>query len=63
MNVYVTSKRFGPVDAFLDIVQEVYDMCMIGNSSSQKSIKQETVDKSGVCNILNEKRRLFQTNY
>ena len=48
---------------WLDIVQEVYDMCIIGNSSSQKSIKQETVDKSGVCNILNEKRRLFQTNY
>ena len=38
-------------------------MCIIGNSSSQKSIKQKTVDKSGVCNILNEKRRLFQTNY
>ena len=40
---------------WLDIVQEVYDMCIIGNSSSQKSIKQETVDKSGVCNILNGK--------
>ena len=42
---------------WLDIVQEVYDMCIIGNSSSQKgikipptglAIKQKTVDKSGV---------------
>ena len=33
---------------WLDIVQEVYDMCIIGNSSSQKGIKQKTVDKSGV---------------